>query len=177
MNFNLWDIDYPSSIKDRLLACENFEQNALWHPEGNVLTHIKIVAERAAQFNDKVLLCSAILHDICKADTAKPNPKTGYYSFIGHDDSINTLIKDDKSVQDFIINFCGADNLDTVRRVCKYHMKIHDLNKFRPSTFQRYTDLWNAEGIFDLLVKHSACDNMLIDFDINIFEQQAKFNR
>lgn len=177
-NFIFSEIQFPTSVQTRLELCSKLQQNPAYHPEGDVLTHIKIVCERAAQFNNRVLLCAATLHDICKADTAQINPKTGFNSFIGHEFAINELIKNDKSIQNYIQNFCGSfDAIETVRRICKYHMKIHDLAKFKSSTYKRYVDLWEFEGIFELLKMHSACDNMLMDFDIDNWEKSCKFNR
>ncbi|MDX2006013.1 MAG: CCA tRNA nucleotidyltransferase [Meiothermus sp.] len=55
-------------------------QNPRWHPEGDVLTHVLEVIDRAPP----PYRWHALLHDIGKADTAKWKPE-GWYSFHGHE--------------------------------------------------------------------------------------------
>ncbi len=55
-------------------------QNPRWHPEGDVLTHVLQVVDRAPpQYR-----WHALLHDIGKKDTARWKPE-GWYSFHGHE--------------------------------------------------------------------------------------------
>lgn len=55
-------------------------QNPQWHPEGDVLTHVLEVVDRASP-NYR---WHALLHDIGKRDTARLK-ETGWYSFHGHE--------------------------------------------------------------------------------------------
>jgi len=55
-------------------------QNPRWHPEGDVLTHVLQVVDRAAP----PYRWHALLHDIGKKDTAQWRPE-GWYSFHGHE--------------------------------------------------------------------------------------------
>ncbi len=55
-------------------------QNPRWHPEGDVLTHVLQVLDRAPP----PYRWHALLHDIGKKDTAKWKPE-GWYSFHGHE--------------------------------------------------------------------------------------------
>ncbi len=55
-------------------------QNPRWHPEGDVLTHVLQVVDRAPP----PIRWHALLHDIGKKDTARWKPE-GWYSFHGHE--------------------------------------------------------------------------------------------
>jgi len=55
-------------------------QNPRWHPEGDVLTHVMQVVDRAPPR----YRWHALLHDIGKKDTARWRPE-GWYSFHGHE--------------------------------------------------------------------------------------------
>lgn len=55
-------------------------QNPKWHPEGDVLTHVLEVVDRAPP----AYRWHALLHDIGKRDTARWKPE-GWYSFHGHE--------------------------------------------------------------------------------------------
>ncbi|GEM83423.1 HDIG domain-containing protein [Meiothermus hypogaeus NBRC 106114] len=55
-------------------------QNPRWHPEGDVLTHVLQVLDRAPPR----YRWHALLHDIGKKDTARWKPE-GWYSFHGHE--------------------------------------------------------------------------------------------
>jgi poly(A) polymerase/tRNA nucleotidyltransferase (CCA-adding enzyme) len=55
-------------------------QNPRWHPEGDVLTHVLQVVDRAPP----PIRWHALLHDIGKKDTARWKPE-GWYSFYGHE--------------------------------------------------------------------------------------------
>ncbi|RIH88157.1 CCA-adding enzyme [Meiothermus luteus] len=75
---------YELEILQRLIP--EFEDNHLllqnphWHPEGDVLTHVLEVVDRAPpQYR-----WHALLHDIGKRDTARWKPE-GWYSFPGHE--------------------------------------------------------------------------------------------
>jgi putative nucleotidyltransferase with HDIG domain len=60
-------------------------QNPLHHPEGDVLSHLIQVVERArALGSDELGAWAALLHDIGKPATATPDPQ-GWFRFPGHD--------------------------------------------------------------------------------------------
>lgn len=75
---------YELGILQRLIP--EFEDNHLllqnphWHPEGDVLTHVLQVVDRAPP----PYRWHALLHDIGKRDTARWRPE-GWYSFPGHE--------------------------------------------------------------------------------------------
>jgi hypothetical protein len=167
----------PKSVQIRLEAAINIEHNPEYHPEGSVFNHIRIVVERCAQYNDKIMIAAAVLHDICKVDTAKINPKTGYFSFIGHEVVAAKLIASDVEIQNWIGNFCGFENIDTVREIVYYHMMIHKIGEMRAGKVEKYKKIWNDLGIWEYLIKHSAADNMLVEFDAKDYNNLAKFNK
>jgi poly(A) polymerase/tRNA nucleotidyltransferase (CCA-adding enzyme) len=60
-------------------------QNPAYHPEGDVLSHLIQVVERAkALGSDELGAWAALLHDVGKPATATPDPQ-GWYRFPGHD--------------------------------------------------------------------------------------------
>lgn len=68
-------------IFPELQGAENLKQNLKHHPEGDVLTHILQVVDRAPSN----IRWHALLHDIGKPCTAKLKEGEDFYSFIGHE--------------------------------------------------------------------------------------------
>jgi hypothetical protein len=165
----------PTILKNRFERAKNIMHSPTYHPEGSVYNHIKIVVERCTQYNDPVMVAAALLHDICKVDTAAINPKTGYNSFIGHEDVAAKLIRNNSEIQVWISNYCGIENLDKVVGIVANHMKIHQLSEMKVSKQQKYIAEWTEQGIFEYLVMHSAADNMLVEFDCENYRNLAKF--
>ncbi|MDO5567278.1 MAG: AAA family ATPase [Planctomycetia bacterium] len=70
-----WEQIETSSLKPEIDAMKTTPQNPVWHDEGNVWTHTKLVAEQMIQLNDwknaeekvrTILFLAAILHDVGK---------------------------------------------------------------------------------------------------------------
>jgi poly(A) polymerase/tRNA nucleotidyltransferase (CCA-adding enzyme) len=60
-------------------------QNPTYHPEGDVLSHLFEVADRARALGaGEVAMWAALLHDVGKPATATPDPQ-GWFRFPGHD--------------------------------------------------------------------------------------------
>jgi tRNA nucleotidyltransferase/poly(A) polymerase len=75
-------------------AMRGVEQPAVFHPEGDVLTHTFRVLEEAQKTiekrpegKDAVLALAALLHDAGKPQAARPHPKHGYACFFGHENT------------------------------------------------------------------------------------------
>jgi tRNA nucleotidyltransferase/poly(A) polymerase len=75
-------------------AMRGVEQPAVFHPEGDVLTHTFRVLEEAQktiekrpESRDAVLALAALLHDSGKPQAAQPHPKYGYVCFFGHENT------------------------------------------------------------------------------------------
>lgn len=76
-------------------------QDPDWHPEGDVFIHTCMVVDEAAIEQHElperyryVHMWAALLHDIGKAPTTKPNPKHGRLSAKGHADFSERMAKD-----------------------------------------------------------------------------------
>ncbi len=85
----LVDTGRLKEILPEIYALIGVEQNAQWHPEGDVFEHTKQVVDRAAlehydtQEDRYVMVLSALCHDLGKAITTKNS--NGKISSIGHD--------------------------------------------------------------------------------------------
>jgi len=76
----LYDLDILQRLIPEFEDTHLLLQNPRWHPEGDVLTHVLQVVDRAAP----PYRWHALLHDIGKKDTARWRPE-GWYSFYGHE--------------------------------------------------------------------------------------------
>jgi len=76
----LYDLDILQRLIPEFEDTHLLLQNPRWHPEGDVLTHVLQVVDRAAP----PYRWHALLHDIGKKDTAQWRPE-GWYSFHGHE--------------------------------------------------------------------------------------------
>jgi hypothetical protein len=110
--------------------------------------------------NDPDLICSGILHDICKLDCTRLNERTGRMMSPGHDKAAGRLIRQHKTIQKWI-EFMGGD-IDNVAMICEQHMRFHQFGKMKDSKQQAMKDLpvWNK------LVFMGSADNMLKEFDV-----------
>lgn len=163
----------PKVIKRKLEQLKFLRERPDYHPEPSAYHHIKIVTERLIQTGDINLILSGVLHDICKFDTVRENPKTGYPTSLGHEQAAYDLIKDDILIQSWIeIN---SGDVDKVAEICKYHMRFHQLGKMRPVKRERWISAWTKLGIMESLEIFGAADNMLEEFDLNNLEKSWKF--
>jgi len=117
----------PKEIQEWVDRCEKTPQSKTWHPEGNVLIHMKIVYERARKSGNLDYALAAFFHDLGKADTTKLN-KRGSWGSYGHEFvSARLVIK----YQDWIARQGG--DVDTIHGIVIGHMKIKMMGEMRPS--------------------------------------------
>lgn len=76
----LYDLEILQRLIPEFEDAHLLLQNPRWHPEGDVLTHVLQVVDRAPP----PYRWHALLHDIGKKDTARWKPE-GWYSFYGHE--------------------------------------------------------------------------------------------
>ena len=70
---------FPSDLKNRILNLKNVDQRRDFHPEGDVLTHTKVVFDRLTDTTDDIdILLAAIFHDVGKDSTTAINPRMKY---------------------------------------------------------------------------------------------------
>jgi hypothetical protein len=165
----------PHIIKRKLEQLKFLRERPDFHPEPSAFHHIQIVTDRLIPTGNPNLIMAGILHDICKFDTVRENPKTGFPTSPGHDDAAHDLILNDQSVQDFIRQHGGK--VVMVANICKAHMRFHQLGQMRPAKRDKQIQDWTDAGIFDMLQIFGAADNMLVDFDLNNLDKSFKFNR
>ena len=141
---------FPSDLKKRILNLKNVDQRRDFHPEGDVLTHTKLVFNRLADVTDDIdILLAAIFHDIGKDSTTAINPKTGKLSAIGHEKVSASLVN---FHQDVVKDFGGDPQM--VHDIVLNHMRIHQINDMRP--FKQ--DKFRSIACFDKLDKFSQAD-------------------
>jgi len=147
----LWN-RLPQLIRD---ACSKCEQDKVYHKEGNVDVHIKLVFEWANQnYNDVDLLLAAIFHDLGKPETQRFKEKEGRIriSNIGHETKCDFYI--DKY---FELYSDVSTNKEKVSEICNNHMKAHVYNDgtmSKPSKRKAFEDL----KYFEDIIKFSNCD-------------------
>ena len=133
----------PQEIQDWLWKCERTPQSPLWHPEGNVLIHTKIVYERAKKSGNLDYALAALFHDLGKADATHLN-KRGSWGAYGHEFiSARLVIK----YQDWISRQGG--NVDLIHDLVINHMKAKMLDEMRPSKQEIFRNLPNYEQIME----------------------------
>ena len=167
--------DAPHIIKRKLEQLKFLRERPDFHPEPSAFHHIQIVTDRLIPTGNPNLIMAGILHDICKFDTVRENPKTGFPTSPGHDDAAFELIINSSEITNWINDNGGF--MPNVAFICKAHMRFHQLGQMRPAKRDAQIKIWTDQGIFDMLQIFGAADNMLVDFDLNNLDKSFKFNR
>lgn len=110
--------DTPLQI---LLELEGVEQEKKYHPEGNVLSHILLVVDRAAGIrnyanNPESLMLAALLHDVGKKAATRKN-RSGRWISYDHDKIGAELVR--KILTTYNIR---EEQIDKVCTLVRYHM-------------------------------------------------------
>ena len=120
MNFETLINRLPKQIVDSL---KSTEQSPIWHAEGNVYIHTKMVFDEAVKTGDPDILVASIFHDLGKIDTHKETlDKDGKVkiSHIGHERiSLKYIDKYFHLYEDI------STNKEKVIELVKNHMKAH----------------------------------------------------
>jgi len=161
----------PVVVWTRLDNSKLLRERPDFHPEPNTFEHIRIVTERLMATDDPDLIMAGMLHDICKIDTVRINPKTGFPTCPGHDHEAAKLVSTNKDVQEWIVNR-GA-NVEMVAQLCNQHMRFHQFGQMKPSKQQAFTEM----ACWDKLQFLGAADNMLSEFDKDDLDKSFKWNR
>jgi hypothetical protein len=144
-------------------SCQECEQDPVWHPEGVVSEHIRLVFNYANEnyFQDEILLLASIFHDIGKPETQKITNKGGNIriSNYGHENYASKYI--DAYIHLFP-EFYTKENkenfISTLKFICQNHMKMHLLNDKKIKKKHKIEILTNHKD-FELLEKFSHCDD------------------
>lgn len=122
LNGQYWNPLFRKFPFGMLYRLKEVQQSPKFHPEGNVWIHTMMVVDEAAKLRKKsrepkVLMWSALLHDIGKAEATKR--KNGRITSVNHE-AIG-----EKLARDFLS--CFGKNKEFVEKVCgmvRYHMQI-----------------------------------------------------
>lgn len=150
----------PFDIVTLLEDCGNTPQSPKWHPEGDVLVHIKIVFNRARESGNINQVLSAFFHDLGKVETTKKNKK-GEWAAHGHEFISARLVEKHK---DWIASF-GAD-WEIVHAIVKDHMRVKLKDQMKPAKQKVLME----NPVFHLLEEFTKFDNMktLTDNELNV---------
>lgn len=164
MNFESLVESAPTLIKRKLVQLKFLRERPDFHPEPSTFEHIKIVTERLEQTENIDLILAGILHDICKLDVVKENPKTGFPTSPGHEDAAFELIIHNSEIIDWI--FQNGGNWNRVSHIVKNHGRIHQLPEMRESKRLKNIQEWKELGIWESLQIFGHADDMLQEFDL-----------
>ena len=140
----------PRELREWFDRCEKTPQSKTWHPEGNVLIHVKIVYNRARESGNLDYALAAFFHDLGKAETTRLN-KRGTWGAYGHEYvSARLVIK----FQDWISRQGG--DVDKIHALVLGHMKIKLMHEMRPTKREEFM----KNPYFDELNDFSKFDNM-----------------
>ncbi len=163
----------PSIILRRLEQLKFLRERPDYHPEPSTYEHIKIVTERLIQTGDKDLIMSGVLHDICKFDTVRMNPKTGWPTSPGHDKAAARLIEESHHICLWIEEF-GADP-NIVMDICEGHMIYNILGEMREGKRARKIEEWEGKGIWVKMQLMGAADDMLTEFNLEEIKKRINY--
>jgi putative nucleotidyltransferase with HDIG domain len=153
-NFDeLWN-RLPEDIKLEMI---NSEQDPIWHPEGSVYNHIKLVFEYALKNypKDKELLLCAIFHDLGKPETKEiRKDKNGKIRISNHGHEYKSVKYIDKY---FHLYSDVSNNKEKVLEICINHMKAHlylDYQLKKPNKRKNFEEL----KYFNEIINFTHCD-------------------
>jgi len=138
------------TVCDYISRLSSVPQGHVWHPEGNVLVHTKIVVNRAIKTKNPNIILAAFYHDLGKVDTTTPNDNGGYSAH--NHEVISSEIVDYS--RDVIRHFGGDPNV--VHWLVKNHMRVKYLDEMTPKKRKNLVDhIW-----FPQLLEFKPCDQM-----------------
>ena len=164
MNFQELYNTLPQILKDKLEDLKSYKENTLYHPEDNCYIHVQTVTERCLKTGIPELICTGILHDICKKDSSKINPKSGFNMSPGHEEYACRLMERNDEIANWVSETMKAD-YEMVIYLVQNHMRIKILKEMRPAK----QNVMTSHPWFDHLVIFNGFDNM--------FQTEEKLNQ
>lgn len=140
----------PDKLKDIVDATKLIEQNPIWHPEGNVYNHTKIVTNRLHnKYNDINITLSGFFHDLGKIGTTKWDKDKKTWTAHGHEiESVDIIEK----YKDWILKMGG--NIKIIEFIVNNHMRIKYLDEFRLQEKIKFLN----EPFFEYVRKFTSAD-------------------
>lgn len=162
----------PTIIKRKLTQLKFLRERPDFHPESSTFEHIKIVTKRLEQTGDINLIIAGVLHDICKLDVVKENPKTGWPTSPGHEDAAFDLIIQNSEIINWI--FENGGNWLKVANIVKNHGRIHLLDEMKNNKRLKYIQEWKEQDIWESLQIFGEADDMLKEFNLDSILKNIK---
>jgi hypothetical protein len=152
----------PKEIIDLIEQSKTVPQGNVWHPEGEVYKHIRIVFDRARESGDINLLISALFHDLGKMSTTALNAK-GAWAAHGHERVSRKLAKKHA----VWIEEMGGDP-EEVAEIVGQHMRIQQFPNMRASKKEQM----KQNPFFNKIRQFTEFDNMktLTDEELNRYK-------
>lgn len=118
----------PKKLRKLIDSTKGVKQNPLWHSEGDVYVHSRLVTNRLGNSypNDKNLLLAGLFHDLGKVETTEWNEEKQSWTARGHEDVSSTIVDYYAS---WIENMGG--NVEIVKIIVENHMRIKYLDEMR----------------------------------------------
>ncbi len=152
----------PETCQKMIEDLKQLRERPDFHPEESAFEHVRIVTERGISTGNPNLIAAGLLHDIYKLKTARPNPKTGWPTSLGHDALAEAMVQSIIPVREWITSIGG--NPDAVSLICGAHMKVHNLPEMRPAKQAKYMAEWSA--VWNDLQTFARMDDMLNEFSV-----------
>ena len=114
---------------DALATCQ---QSPDYHPEGNVLEHVRLMLSHLAEDAAPMLTWAVLLHDIAKPLTASPPAASGTIHFFGHERVGAEMAREILSRLRF-----PRRQIDEVATMVRHHMQFKDVRNMRKATLRR----------------------------------------
>lgn len=160
--------DYIESFPE-IQALKETPQSPIWHAEGNVWNHTKLVTEHASNIAEwqglsvmetEIFVTSALLHDVGKP-VATFTDKEGKIHSYKHE------IESEKIARRLL----WEEDINKRERICslvRLHMDVHKLKDYwKFETFKKHiVDLMNKTEDFHLLCLLSLCDTKGAHYDL-----------
>lgn len=166
---NNFIVPVPKSLLKLLESLADVQQRRDFHPEGDVLTHTKIVVDRLENLNDITLSITALLHDTGKLVTTKFDRKRGHYISHGHEfESLAYVLYYRTWIESNGVDF------EDVYYLVKNHMKANFYARGHISRPHKVR-LWIENPLYGRMMLHQAADDMLLaEFDKNDYRKILK---
>lgn len=139
-------------------AMDGVEQPPQYHPEGDVLVHVKLVLDHCPAANP-VLAWSAVLHDVGKPPTFRIAEDR--IRFDGHDNLSA------KMANEILLRLRAPKSLrQQVSSICRQHIRFAALPQMRPVRAER----WMREADFPLHLAFHRADCLASHGKLEIYE-------
>lgn len=118
----------PYTLKGIINQTREFEQNPIYHKEGNVYTHTEIVTNRLVVYNDINLSLAGLFHDLGKIDTTVYDNNKSTWVAHNHE---NYSVKYVDEYSDWIKQMGG--NSELIKDIVLNHMRIKFIDDMKYS--------------------------------------------